>query len=155
MIRRAEERDLSRVNDLLYQVLEVHADGRPDIFVHGTKKYTDQQLLAIFQDEKTPVFVFTDEQDKVQGYAFCIFEEVKGENCLHDMKTLYIDDICIDEKHRRQGIAVKLYEHVKAFAKESGCYRVTLNVWEVNPTARAFYEAMGMKPLKTAMETVL
>ena len=155
MIRRAKAFDLNRVNDLLHQVLEVHAAGRPDIFISGTKKYTDIEILDIFGDDKTPVFVYTDDNDVVQGYAFCILEETKGVVNMHDMLTLYIDDICVDEKCRGQHIATKLYEHVVKYAKEIGCYRITLNVWDINPGAMKFYEAMGMKPLKTTMETVL
>lgn len=155
MIRRAEGKDLSRVNDLLHQVLTVHADGRPDIFIHGTKKYSDEELLEMFKDDSRPIFVYTDDSERVQGYAFCIFEEVKGVANMHDMKTLYIDDICVDEVARGQHIATKLYEYVQNFARESGCYRITLNVWEINPVARRFYEKMGMKPLKTVMEDIL
>lgn len=155
MIRRALAKDINEVNDLLSQVLTVHADGRPDIFIHGTRKYTDEELLELFQNDSRPVFVYTDDQDVAIGYAFCIFEEVKGANNLHDMKTLYIDDICVDASHRRQHIAQRLYEYVKDFAKENGCYHMTLNVWELNPAARHFYESMGMVPLKTMMETIL
>lgn len=155
MIRRAEEKDLSRVNDLLHQVLTVHADGRPDIFIHGTKKYSDEELLEMFKDDSCPIFVYTDETGTVQGYAFCIFEEVRGVANMHDMKTLYIDDVCVDEAVRGKHIATKLYEYVQNFARESGCYRITLNVWEINPVARKFYEKMGMKPLKTVMEDIL
>lgn len=155
MIRRAEAKDLGRINDLLFQVLTVHAEGRPDIFIPGTKKYTDEELLKIITDDSTPIFVYEDQQGIVQGYAFCIFEETKGVINMRDMMTMYIDDICVDEKARGQHIATELYEYVKTFAKASGCYRITLNVWELNETAGKFYEAMGMKPLKTTMETIL
>ncbi len=154
-IRRAEKKDLKRVGELLRQVLEVHADGRPDIFIHGKRKYTDEELLVIFEDSSKPVFVAVDESDEVTGYAFCVFEETKNANCLHDMKTLYIDDICVDEAFRRHHIAADLYEYVVNYAKETGCYHITLNVWESNTDAMRFYEAMGMKPLKTMMETIL
>ena len=43
----------------------------------------------------------------------------------------------------------------KKFAKEQGCYNVTLNVWECNPSARKFYEKAGLKPYKTGMEVIL
>lgn len=152
MIRRAEIRDTERVHELLSQVLTVHANGRPDIFIPGTRKYTDDELAEIFADDSTPVFVLTDEDDITLGYAFCIFEEIKDSNNMRDMKTLYIDDICVDENHRGKHIATQLYEYVKVFAKDAGCDRITLNVWEVNPVAKAFYESMGMKPLKTVME---
>ena len=133
----------------------MHAQGRPDIFIPDTKKYTDEELLGIIADDSTPVFVYEDDEGIVQGYAFCVFEETKGVINMHDMLTLYIDDICVDETARGQHIASRLYKHVTDFAKATGCYRITLNVWEINPGARKFYEAMGMKPLKTAMEEIL
>ena len=155
MIRRVEDRDLPRVLALLRQVLTVHADGRPDIFIHGTTKYTDAELLALFRDEMRPIFVSTDENDVVQGYAFCVIEETRGENNIRDMKTLDIDDICVDEACRGQHIATGLYEHVRQYAREIGCYHITLNVWTCNPIAQKFYEKMGMQPLKTMMEEIV
>ncbi|MCF0141791.1 MAG: GNAT family N-acetyltransferase [Parasporobacterium sp.] len=155
MIRRAEAKDLEAVNELLKQVLAVHANGRPDIFIPDTKKYRDEELLEIFKNDDTPVFVFTDENDHAWGHAFCVLEEVKGLNNMHDMKTLYVDDICVDENHRHQGIASALYSHVREYAKSIDCYRVTLNVWEINPGAKAFYVGQGLKTLKTTMEDVL
>ena len=37
-IRRAEERDIPRLIELLEQVLQIHADIRPEIFIPGTTK---------------------------------------------------------------------------------------------------------------------
>lgn len=155
MIRRATKNDLGAVNALLRQVLTVHANIRPDIFVPGTKKYTDEELLDIFADDKTPVFVYDDEQDGVLGYAFCIMKEIKGIPNLYDSKEIYIDDICVDEAHRGKHVATKLYEFVVQFARSKNCNRITLNVWTGNDGARSFYEKMGMKPLKTVMETTI
>ena len=154
-IRRAQVKDIKRINELLQQVLTVHANGRPDIFIQGTTKYTDEELVDIINNDETPIFVCVDDNDITLGYAFCIHEEIKGSNNMHDMKTLYIDDICVDEACRGKHIATALYRHVEKYAKESGCYRVTLNVWEINPIAKKFYEKMGMKPLKTVMENIL
>ena len=38
-IRRANEKDIPRLVELLEQVLQIHADIRPDIFIPGTTKY--------------------------------------------------------------------------------------------------------------------
>lgn len=154
-IRRARQQDLEGINRLLYQVLMVHHNGRPDLFKGHVKKYTDEQLLTIIADDERPVFVGVDEADHVLGYAFCIFEQQLDNNVMTPIKTLYIDDLCVDETLRGQHVGSRLYEHVLAFAKESGCYHVTLNVWECNPSARKFYEAMGLVPYKTCMEKIL
>lgn len=154
-IRRAKESDLDGINRLLCQVLTVHHEGRPDIFKGGVKKYTDEQLIAILHDEHTPVFVAVDDEEYLLGYAFCVFEQHVGHNILTDIKTLYIDDLCVDETCRFQHIGTALYDHVLAFAKESDCYNVTLNVWACNESALRFYEKRGLVPQKIGMEVIL
>lgn len=154
-IRRAKKEDIKGINQLLFQVLMVHHLGRPDLFKGNTKKYTDEELLEIIADDNRPVFVGIDETGNVVGYAFCIFQCHPNDQILTDIKTLYIDDICVDEMVRGQHVGRQLYEHVLEFARESGCYNVTLNVWECNPGAKKFYEACGMVPQKTGMETIL
>lgn len=153
-IRRAAERDMDRIDELLYQVDMVHHIGRPDLFKIG-KKYTDEELRAIIENDKTPIFVAVDEKDKVLGYAFCIFQQHVDNNILTDIKTLYIDDLCVDESLRGEHIGKKLYEAVLAFAKENNFYNVTLNVWSCNQSAMRFYESCGLKPQKVGMETIL
>ena len=154
-IRNAQEKDLDRIMDLLIQVNNVHAAGRPDLFIEGKTKYTKDDLKQIITNPMTPVYVGTDANDEVLGYAFCMYEITENENNRPDHKTLYIDDICVDEKSRGQKVATQLFEYVKQVAKKNGCLHITLNVWTVNPNAYQFYEAMGMKPLKTMLETVL
>lgn len=154
-IRRAEKADLDGINRLLYQVLMVHHNGRPDLFKANVKKYNDEELLSIIADDTRPIFVGVDEKNQVMGYAFCIFEQNENDNVLTPIKTLYIDDLCVDETLRGQHVGSQIYEHVLAFAKENGCYHVTLNVWECNPSARKFYESMGLVPYKTCMEKIL
>ncbi|HIQ75013.1 MAG TPA: GNAT family N-acetyltransferase [Candidatus Cottocaccamicrobium excrementipullorum] len=154
-IRRAEEKDMEGINKLLQQVCLVHHKGRPDLFKFGAKKYTDDELKAIIHDDKRPIFVATDEKGTVLGYAFCIFQQHLNNNILTDIKTLYIDDLCVDETIRGQHIGSSLYQAVLAFAREQGCYNVTLNVWSCNTSAIKFYEAMGLKPQKVGMEVIL
>ncbi len=154
-IRRARECDMKDINRLLVQVNMVHHQGRPDLFRAGKKKYTDKQLRKLIHDDSRPIFVAVDEQERVLGYAFCIFQQHLDDNILTDILTLYIDDLCVDETIRGQHIGKSLYEAVLAFARESGCYNVTLNVWTLNEGAMKFYEKCGLKPQKVGMETIL
>lgn len=153
-IRRAEAGDLAGVHRLLEQVLAVHAEGRPDLFRAGTRKYTDEELLGIFADDARPVFVAV-EGGAVLGHAFCELNDYRQSNNMQPILSLYIDDICVDEKSRGRHVGTALYQHVLDYARELGCHNVTLNVWECNPGARAFYEAMGMSVQKTCLEQVL
>lgn len=151
-IRKAEPGDLEAVNQLLQQVLTVHHNGRPDLFRETGKKYTDDELLSIFANPDTPVFVY-DLEGTVLGYAFCALQH-SDSGSLQPLTTLYIDDLCVNEKTRGRHIGRILFDYVKEFAKEQGCYNITLHVWECNPGAKAFYEAMGMTAQYTSMEMI-
>lgn len=152
LIRRANENDLKRINELLCQVLTVHAEGRPDIFISGRKKYTDDELLQILRCDETPIFVAVDETENVVGYAFCIFKETKDNNILRDRRELYIDDLCVDENCRGRSIGTELFKYVEKLGIDGGFDAITLNVWSLNESAMRFYEKCGFSPLKTVME---
>lgn len=154
-IRRAEEKDIEQVSHLLSEVLEIHAKIRPDIFISGTTKYSHDELRKIFQDDNRPVFVAVDERDQVLGYAFCQLERQPFSTNMRDFRTLYIDDLCVDQKARGKGTGKALYQFVCDFARKKGCYDVTLNVWEGNDNARAFYDRMGLKVKETTLEHIL
>ncbi len=153
-IRRAKKDDILQINKLLHQVLDIHHKGRPDIFKENAKKYTDNELLNIIEDDKKPIFVY-EENGKVSGYAFCIFMQHINNNILTDIKTLYIDDLCVDENERGKHIGTKLYEYVLDFAKQNGFYNVTLNVWNLNDDAIKFYQKQGLEIQKIHMEQIL
>lgn len=151
-IRRAVREDIPRLIELLYQVHKVHSDKRPDIFKPGSKKYTESQLEEILSNENRPVFVAGD--GRVEGYAFCVFQPHTGES-LVNYTSLYIDDLCVDEKSRGRHIGTELYNHVLDFARKNGCYDVTLNVWSCNENALKFYQSLGMTVQKMGMEQIL
>lgn len=152
MIRRAEVRDIPELGRLLLQVHAVHAQGRPDIFVPGERKYTDAELETLLHDENKPVFIYTGCDDRAIGYAFCQNRYTLGERDRQDRKTVYIDDLCVDESRRGGGIGKALYQTVLNYASENGFDSVELNVWCLNTGAMAFYEKLGMKKLKITME---
>ncbi|MCR4896077.1 MAG: GNAT family N-acetyltransferase [Lachnospiraceae bacterium] len=158
IIRRAEQRDIPGLHRLLSQVNLVHHEGRPDLFKVGNK-YTDAELETLLSDDARPVFVVTEEgpngTEQVLAHGFCMVKYHPGDNILTDVRTLYIDDICVEETARGRQIGKALYEHVLAYARSEGFYNVTLNVWCCNEGAMRFYEAMGMHPQKVGMETIL
>ncbi|MBP3884773.1 MAG: GNAT family N-acetyltransferase [Olsenella sp.] len=155
-IRRARGRDIPQIEDLLQQVLDVHAKGRTDLFKPNTTKYTEDELEKILADDARPVFVaVSDDGSDVLGYAFCVYQQHVGSNNMTDVRTLYIDDLCVDASQRGQHVGSALYRHVLDFARNEGFYNVTLNVWSCNPGAQRFYEAMGLRPYRIGMEQIL
>ena len=153
-IRLATESDIPRLEELLYQVHSLHAEGRPDIFIPGCKKHTTGQLREILSDPiNTPVFVVLSEGILV-GYCFCI-RQVQTAASMQKISTLYIDDLCVDAAMRGHGFGKVLYDHAVEYARLNGYYNLTLNVWACNPSAMRFYEKCGLSVQKVGMEQVL
>jgi len=153
MIRKANKKDIQRIIELLHQVNMVHHVIRPDLFKPHTTKYNEKELETMLEDNDKPIFVY--DEGIVLGYAFCQISEVKNNQLLEDIKTLYIDDICVDENARGKHVGKALYEYVLDYAKSIGCNNITLNVWEGNEPALRFYRSMGMQVQKTTMEIML
>lgn len=152
-IRRATLTDIDGINKLLYEVHKVHSDKRPDLFKVGSKKYTNEELAKIIVDDNRPIFVYVDNDD-ILGYTFCVFIK-NNSNSLTDILSLYIDDLCVDENARGKKVGTSLYNYVLQFAKDAGCYNVTLNVWACNNSALKFYEKCGLSVQKIGMEKIL
>ena len=153
-VRKALEKDIPMIENLLSQVDLVHHNGRPDIFKIGTK-YNAMQIKTMLGDESKPILVCVDENDEVLGYCFCIFVEHKNDSVLTDVKSLYVDDLCVDESMRKKGVGKVLLNNAIDLAKSSGCYNVTLNVWSCNAQALKFYENCGFLPQKIVMEKIV
>lgn len=153
-IRLAAVTDIPGLLALLAQVGQVHHQIRPDIFPAGTMKYDADALEILLKDPDRPVFVAM-EGDFVAGYCFCVHKTFEAGTCSMTRSELYIDDLCVDEGHRRKGIADRLYRHALEHAKTLGCCSVTLNVWCGNDSAMDFYLHHGMKPRNIMMETKL
>lgn len=152
-IRRAKEADIPKLIDLLEQVLLVHHKVRPDLFQEKGVKYTESELAELIVDDSRPIFVYEDESGTVLGHMFTVIEESHAPKV--SRKTLFIDDLCVDEAARGQKIGEQLYRFALQYAKEIGCYNLTLNVWSANKSAVRFYERQGLTPQETRMEQII
>ena len=153
MIRKATPQDIQDICRLLEQVLAVHQAGRPDLFRAHGKKYDEKALQEMLTSVTDPIFVY-DDGGHVSGYIMCQ-EQIQSGAALLPIKTLYIDDLCVDEAARGKGIGRELFQYVKDYATRNGYYNVTLHVWNSNPGAMKFYESMGLKPQYTNLELIV
>ena len=154
IIRKAQLQDIEGLIRLLRQIADLHNKGRPDIFAAGSQKYTKEAIEDIIKDKNRPIFVAVDDNNHVLGYCFCKLHN-PGHPVLIKQLTLYIDDFCIDETLRSQGIGKKLFDVVLNYAKEQGAYNIDLNVWSFNDGAVKFYESLGFSTRSQTMELIL
>ncbi|MCI8388058.1 MAG: GNAT family N-acetyltransferase [Clostridiales bacterium] len=154
IIRKAAPSDSENILDLLSQVENVHHVGRPDIFRKNGTKFTNSELIELMSDSARPIFV-AELEGEVVGYIFCIIREIKNSTMLNDTKTIHLEDVCVDENHRGKHIGSALMEYVLNYAREIGCDRADLDVWEFNDSARTMYEKFGFATQKRRMDITL
>lgn len=152
MIRNAETKDINRILELLGTILEYHHNLRPDLFKSNSSKYSKKEIEELLSDSNTNVFVYTDGTDYVLGYVICLTKITSNNSVLMDHKTLYVDDLCVDESNRGKRIGTKLMEYVYDFAIKNQYDSVTLNVWDNNQNAKSFYEKLGYSNRRIIME---
>ena len=155
IIRKARMEDRLGIERLLKEVNNLHQKLRPDIFIENAIKYNEEKFNALISNGATPIFVAVDEDGNVLGHLFCQVRDHDEVAVYKDFKTLFIDDLCVAESAHRQGIGKSLFDFALKYARQNGCYDVTLNVWSGNDSALAFYEKMGMFPKETQMEYIL
>lgn len=154
-IRKAQLSDIPKILDLLSQVLETHAKIRPDIYISGTTKFTEQQLDAMIESEENNIYVAENESGDVVGHLFFRIKNQPVSNNMRQFSSLFIEDLCVDENARRKHVGKALFEFAKAEAKRRGCYEITLVAWNGNDPANAFYQNMGMTPKEIMYEQIL
>ena len=154
-IRLAQPEDIPALLGLLEQILSVHHQARPDIFKGSGGKYSKEELKQLMAQDKTPIFVYENADGQILGHLFVTIKEVSDNPVLHPIKSLFIEDLCVDQATRGQKIGDQLYQFAVNYAREIGCYNLTLNVWNDNEGALRFYQRQGMKPQETVMETII
>ncbi len=153
-VRFARENELDRVNELRRQVNELHVSGKPEVFKPGFCDDLRDYVYTIFHDPEQKIVV-AEANGTICGFAV-LHHINKPENpFMYERDFLDIDEFCVDEAFRRQGVASALIRFIRDYAKEQGYHRIELNMWEFNREALAFYEAAGFTSFRRYMEMMI
>ena len=151
VVRRAREDELERVNELRMQVNALHVAGKPEVFKPGFPEELRNHIYAIHQDPEQFIAVAV-KDGTICGFAVLHHINRPENPFMKERDFLDIDEFCVDEAFRRQGIASEMIAFIRTFAKEKGFHRIELNMWEFNQDALAFYEAAGFQTFRRYME---
>ena len=154
-VRRALPEDYDVIGRLLFEISAQHRKGRPDLFSAASTKYDRNAYLELLRDEREIIFSACTNDGRVVGYMICKLIEQNSNPVLCDIKTLYIDDLCVDSDFRACHVGQHLMDAAEEYARKIGCHNLTLNVWEFNESARAFYDKLGYSTQRRYMEKVL
>lgn len=150
-VRLARENELERVNELRMQVNALHVAGKPEVFKPGFPEKLRNYIYAIHKDPEQFITVAV-KDGTICGFAVLHHINRPENPFMKERDFLDIDEFCVDEAFRRQGIASEMIDFIREFAKEKGFHRIELNMWEFNQDALAFYEAAGFQTFRRYME---
>ena len=150
-VRRAREDELERVNELRMQVNAIHVAGKPEVFKPGFPEELRNYIYAIHKDPEQFITVAV-KDETICGFAVLHHINRPENPFMKERDFLDIDEFCVDEAFRRQGVASEMIDFIREFAKEKGFHRIELNMWEFNQDALAFYEAAGFQTFRRYME---
>lgn len=104
-----------------------------------------QRLLldAFGEQPRTDVYL-AESEGQVVGYAITLFTY----SSFLALPTLYLEDLFVLERHRRQGVGYKLFTHCVEEAHRRGCGRMEWQVLNWNRLAIDFYEKLGARQMK-------
>ena len=153
-IRFAAESDLFAVNLLRKEVNDLHVAGKPEIFKPGFSAPLRDYLYEVCHDPEKRVLV-ADCDGVVAGYAILHAVHRPETPYMFSRHYLDVDEFCVSQNVRRQGIGAALVRFIRDYAKAEGFPRVELNMWEFNQDALAFYEAVGFSTYRRYLELKL
>ncbi|MEW6357285.1 MAG: GNAT family N-acetyltransferase [Planctomycetota bacterium] len=142
-IRKATEKDYAAVCALFAEGDGMHREALPHVFRDpGAPARTKEFFTETIKNSDAVLFV-AEQDGKLIGMIHAVLRSAPAIPLFVPRRYAVIDNVVVEESHRRSGIGAALMEHVHRWAFEKGVTQVELNVWEFNEGAIAFYEKLG------------
>ncbi len=154
MVRIATMEDFDRINELREQVNTLHVNGRPDHFRAGWKEELQNHAREMIEAGDKDILV-AERNGVICGFACVDYVNLPESPYRYARHFYHVSEFGVDKTFHRQGVATELVEFMKTHAKEKGFSGIELDVWEFNPGAREFYEAVGFECIRRYMEMKL
>ncbi|MBR4067780.1 MAG: GNAT family N-acetyltransferase [Clostridia bacterium] len=149
-IRDMQQQEAAEIAALHEQIQTIHANGRPDLFIADYEDAMGLMLWHAAQEDKRVLVAERDSQ--LLGYAVIQYVNREATPYSHARRSVHVEELCVDENHRRSGAGRALMSYITEDAKKRAYPRVELDVWDFNESARNFYHAIGMSEYRHFLE---
>ena len=139
MLELAQSVDREVVNGMARQVHAMHVEWRPDIYESMEELYPQERFQAAVANRELYVAKIG---GVTVGYVLVRIRTAQAPG-LVTRKVMLVDEICVEESCRNQGIGKEMMADVWALAKAFGCSDLQLGVYPQNDDAVAFYQKCG------------
>lgn len=140
-IRNAEEKDLNDIINLFYQLDKFHRDNVPNTFKIITEEYRTKTFMEYLKNNDN-FFMVAEIDGSIVGFIDASVKEIVDDEMLIDKKFMRIENLVVDECHRRKHIGEELMRYIEKIARSMNLDFVELGVHEFND-AKHLYENMG------------
>ncbi len=151
MIRSATLEEAEKVNEIREQVLQVHVNGRRDIFKSCFNNDLKNYIYKFYKNENADVLI-CERDGIICGFACVEFVNKPESPYSYSRKYFHIEEFGVHKNYRRQGVGTELFEYIKQLANKNDYTRLELDMWEFNTGALKFYESVGFKTYRRYME---
>jgi len=148
MLQLARPEDRESVNLLAGQVHAMHVAWRPDIYEVTEELYSEARLLDAIRQRQLYVAKI---DAVVVGYLLMKIRNYDWPGVVR-RRVMILDELCVHESCRNQGIGRQMMADARALAKAFGCTDIQLGVYPQNDDAVAFYQKCGFTIRSIDME---
>jgi diamine N-acetyltransferase len=150
-IRKAKMEDFDKINNLNWQSDCFHYNNEPYIYEKTNEGCRTKEYIETIINDKKSIFVVLEKEKKIIGFLYA-YEETKGHLSFHKKrKYIVLDNIVIDENHRKNGYGEMLLNYIIEYAKNGNYNDIILYVYKFNESAIKLYEKKGFKILTQDM----
>lgn len=142
-IRQALPSDYSDIESLWIELNMHHVKLEPEL-IKEVKTYLPRaEYLKILEDPKQDLLI-VEEDGLILGAAWLAERIHEGGQAIL-MPVAFVQEICVTENSRGQGLGRKLMTNIEDWASKRGLKQVEFNIWSQNQSALAFYEELGFR----------
>ena len=148
MLELAQVSDRDAINAMAKQVHAMHVQWRPDIYEMVEELYPMERFREAVKQRQ--LFVA-----KIGGLtAGYVAVKIRDYNWpgVVKRKVMFVDEICVEEFCRGQGIGKEMMDDVRALAAAFGCTDLQLSVYPQNDGAVTFYQKCGFSIQNIGMQ---
>lgn len=139
MLELARKADFDAVNAMAAQVHAMHVAWRPDIYEMVEQLYPLERFEEVIRQRQLYVAKIN---GITVGYVLLKTRNYDWPGVVR-RKVMMIEELCVEESVRNQGIGKQMMQEVRALAKAFRCTDLQLGVYPQNDEAVAFYQKCG------------
>ena len=139
MLELAVPCDRAAVEAMARQVHALHVAWRPDIYEMPDQLYPEERFLNHIRERELYVARI---DGTIVGYVLLKIRNYDWPGVVK-RKVMIVDEICVEELCRGNGIGKSMMAEVRALAKAFGCTDMQLGVYPQNDEAIGFYQSCG------------